>query len=94
MSLLAGLGKCHARERGGQSLSVHLTSRALQVIVLPDLRIGGLKPQYTATEQKRMAILHTPHTYNTITFQKNKTKYQIIEKIIHRTAENVGLIDY
>lgn len=48
-SLLAGLGKCHACERGGQSLSVHLASRALQVIVLPDLRIGGLKPQYTST---------------------------------------------
>lgn len=38
--LLAGLGEGHARERGGQSLSVHLTTCALKIIVLPYLRIG------------------------------------------------------
>lgn len=56
-SLLAGLWKSHAREGGGQSLSIHLTSRALQVIILPDLCIGGLKTQYTAAQHKPMSSL-------------------------------------
>jgi len=43
-NLLAGLGKCHPGKGRGEGFRVHLAARALQVIILPCLRVRRLKP--------------------------------------------------
>lgn len=46
-NLLAGLGKCHPGKGRGEGFRVHLTARALQVIILPRLSVRRLKHQPT-----------------------------------------------
>jgi len=46
-NLLAGLGKCHPGKGRGEGFRVHLTARALQVIILPCLCVRRLKHQPT-----------------------------------------------
>lgn len=72
--LLAGLRKRHAGERRGQGLRIHLAAGALQIVVLPRLRIRRLK--YTK--------LHTLHR----NYTRYQTLYHISTlHHIHRVAD-------
>lgn len=54
--LLARLCEAHSREGGRQCFRVHLTSRTLQVIVLPSLSVGGLQSTGNAKARALLVI--------------------------------------
>lgn len=58
-NLLAGLGKCHPGKGRGEGFRVHLTARALQVIILPRLSVRRLKHQ--PTKAPRHQTFHDPY---------------------------------